>query len=211
MSDVINFYVGIDKKKAIRNIILIVAIIVVLSVAYFLHCSEPNLKYSELVKIATGGFVLIGLIYSIMTYELAQKKNQHDMRMQKISATYNACSEWYSLTMMEHSRRLTEFQTGSYSHLIKGNMVVLNAFFDDEKNSDLKTSYKCVFNYFESLAIASNESLMDEEFIRKYFSGVFKRYYNDFIPLIENRRISKKDQDILIGFTTLVEKWKTIK
>lgn len=210
MKDVINFKVGISTRKLIRNVVLVIAIGAVLFTTYYLHNIEPNLSYSELVKITTGGFLLIGLIYSIMTYDLTQKKNQHDMRMQKMTATYNACSEWHSMTMMDHIVRLSEFGSKPEFKLIKSDIVKFAVFFDKEENKNHKISYLCLVNYFESLSIAADESLMDEEFVRKYFYGIFKRFYDDYLPYIQNRRMSTQNPKVLIGFTTIVEKWKTI-
>ena len=208
MSDEINFSFKVDRKKLIRNIVLVIAILSVLSLTYWLHKLQPNLEYSELAKVTTGAFVLIGLIYSIMTYELTQKKNRHDAKMQKNSATYNSCSEWHSLTMMNHTRILGDFKKKPDFLLINTDIQKFIEFIEDSANNEYKTSYMCVFNYFESLSIAATEGLMDEDFIRKYFSGVFIRYYDDYFPVIKQRRISKQDPDLLIGFTHLVEKWK---
>jgi len=208
MNGEINISFKIDKKKLIRNIVLIVAIITVLSLTYALHQLEPDLEYSELVKITTGAFVLIGLIYSIMTYELTQKRNRHDAKSQKNSATYNSCSEWHSLTMMNHARILGEFKKSQDFLLINTDILKFMEFIDNSSNKEFKTSYMCVFNYFESLSIASLEGFMDEAFIRKYFSGVFMRYYDDYYPVIKQRRITRQDSDLLIGFTQIVEKWK---
>lgn len=211
MGEIINHNIPISKRKLIRNLVLIVAVIFVASTTIYLHHLEPKLAYSELVKIATGGLLLIGIMYSIMTYDLTQSKNKHDMRMQKMAATYNACSEWHTLVMMDHVIKLAELEVLVEFSLIKTDITGFAKFLERKECCDYKRSYLCLINYFESLAIASNESLMDEEFIRKYFFGIFKSYYDDYLPFIQHRRISKKNQKILLGFTDIVEKWQTKK
>ena len=211
MNDIINVSIPISTRKLIRNAVLVIAVIIVAGITYYLHHIEPKLAYSELVKIATGGLLLIGIMYSIMTYDLTQNKNRHDIRMQKMSATYNACSEWHTGIMMGHVIKLSELETKQEFKSIKTDVTAFNNFMEKNDNCEYKRSYLCLINYFESLPIASNESLMDEEFIRKYFFGIFKGYYNHYLPFIQHRRIITGNQKILIGFTEIVEKWKTKK
>jgi|GEM_PF-4237881 len=78
MSEYFKLSFKIEKKKLFRNLVLAITICSLFFTAFYLHFTEPDLKLSEIVKIITGGFVVVGLIYSVMTYELNQRKNSHD-------------------------------------------------------------------------------------------------------------------------------------
>jgi hypothetical protein len=79
--------------------------------ACYLHIEEPDLKLSEIFKIVNSGLVIIGIIYSVFTYESNQVKNLHEIRIRKSSATYNVMREWHISPMLDYSKICKEFES----------------------------------------------------------------------------------------------------
>lgn len=191
-----------------RVSLLVLAIIALIILAFYLHCKEPQLTPSETAKIVTGGLVIIGLMYSILTYESNQKKNRHDIRIQKCSTTYKAIGEWHTSPMIDYSKCCIAFAQEKDYILLKTDVKAFVIAFDKPKNIEFRKSLICIFNYFESMSVAVNEDIMDEAFMKKYFRNIFYAFYDDYINFIKERRENKKNEEIWIEFTTLVEKWK---
>jgi hypothetical protein len=176
--------------------------------AWYLHREEPELKKSEIIKILNSGLVIIGVIYSILTYESNQVKNHHDTRVRKSSATYNVIREWHTSPMIDYSKICKEFESKKEYELLQNDIGAFMQEFNNSINLEYRKSLICILNYFESVAAAISEELMDELFMKKYFRIIFVDFYDNYIPFIRERRRMKNDHEIWDEFTTLVERWK---
>lgn len=121
-----------------------------------------NLADSELVKIATGGLVILGILYSILTYEFNVKKRREELRAQKSLTTYSAITAWLNNPLIEYSQEIRNFETGTNYILLKGNMEIFEKFFDNSDQGSLKKSVIAIFNYFETIACGISENIVDE-------------------------------------------------
>jgi len=195
---------------AFRAALVLFAFILLMGLAFYLHKEEPELKKSEIVKILNSGLVIIGLMYSILTYESNQVKIRHDIRVNKCSATYKAMGEWYASPMIDYLRVCKEFELKDEYHLLKNDIDAFMIIFEDNVNIEYRKSLINILNYFEIMATAVNEDLMDELFMKKYFRRIFVHHYNTYFLFIEKRRDTKNDPEIWKEFTSLVQKWNTL-
>jgi len=191
-----------------RVFILICLFILLMAVAYYLHLVEPELKQSELVKIISGGLVIIGILYSILAYELNIGKNKQDIRIKKASATFDAISEWHTSPMIDYSKVIQQLEESTIFNLLKTDLNAFFVEFDKPEHLEGRRALVCVFNYFETLACAVVEHIMDERFLKRYFDHIFISYYDEYYEYVKARRIRKNNASIWIEFTNLVEKWK---
>jgi hypothetical protein len=148
-------------------------------------------------------------MYSILTYESNKVKIRHDIRVNKCSATFKAIGEWYVSPMLDHIKICKDFECKKEYQLLKNDIAAFIVELEKPVNLDYRKSLFCIFNYFESTALAVNEGLMDELFIKKYFRGTFFEFYDAYFLFIEIRRKIKNDQEIFSEFTNLVNKWKS--
>ena len=197
-------------NRAFRAILVFLSFILLMLLAWYLHQEEPELKKSEIIKILNSGLVIIGVIYSILTYESNQIKNRHDTRVRKSSATYSAIGEWHVSPMMDYSKICKEFESKNEYHLLKDDIDAFMREFNKDINFEYRRSLICILNYFESMSVAVSEDLMDELFMKKFFRNIFFEFYNVYFLFIEARRKEKNDHEIWLEFTTLVQRWKNL-
>jgi hypothetical protein len=195
-------------SSAFRAILVFLAFILLMLLACYLHSEEPDLKKSELFKVVNSGLVIIGVIYSMLTYESNQVKNRHDTRVRKSSATYNAIGEWHASPMMDYSKICKEFESKNEYQLLKDDIEMFMHEFNKSINFEYRKSLICILNYFESMAAGIGEDLMDEVFMRKFFRKIFFEFYDTYFPFIQERRRINNDDEIWQEFTTLVQRWK---
>lgn len=212
-----NYRKNNNKKKKekdylpLRVFVLLSLFALLFAVAYYLNLVEPDLKKSELVKIVSGGLVIIGILYSILTYELTIGKNRQDIRIKKASSTFDAISEWHTSPMIDYSKIIQAFEDGHIFKFIKTDLDTFFIEFDKPEYLEARRALVCIFNYFETLASAVVEEIMDEGFMKRYFEHIFISYYDEYFEYVKERRIRKNNSSIWVEFTTLVEKWKTEK
>lgn len=195
-------------NRAFRAVLVFLAFILLILLACYLHSEEPELKKSEIVKIVNSGLVIIGVMYSILTYESNQIKNRHDTRVRKSSATYNAMGEWHVSPMVDYSKICKEFESKNEYQLLKNDIEKFMQEFNSSINSEYRKSLICILNYFESMSVGIGEDLMDEVFMRKFFRKIFFDFYDAYFPFIQERRRINNDHEIWQEFTRLVERWK---
>ena len=195
-------------SRAFRAILIFLAFILLILLACYLQHEEPDLKKSEIFKIVNSGLVIIGVMYSILTYESNQIKNWHDTRVRKSSATYNAIGEWHVSPMMDYSKICKEFESKKEYQLLKDDIEMFMQEFNKSINFEYRRSLICILNYFESMAAGIGEDLMDEIFMKKFFRKIFYDFYDAYFLFIQERRRINNDHEIWQEFTTLVERWK---
>jgi len=195
------------RNKFLRYILLIVSLGFLVAISFYLHRVEPDLKKSDLIKILTGGLVVIGLMYSIMSYESVQAKNQYDMHRQQLASSFEIINQWYKTPLIDYSSALGAFQQTSEFSLITTDVVAFyNIINNDQK--ECRTALAGIFNYFEIICCALKEDLLEEEFIKRYFQGIFYRMYDLYHPYILYRRIDRGVPDIWNDYTETVEYWR---
>lgn len=195
-------------SRAFRALLVFLAFILLILLACYLHREEPDLKKSELFKVVNSGLVIIGVMYSMLTYESNQVKNHHDMRVSKCSATYKVMREWHTSPMMDYSKICKEFESKKEYQLLQDDIEMFMHEFDKNINLEYRKSLICILNYFESIGVGISEDLMDELFMKKYFRKLFYDFYDTYFHFIQERRRMNNDDEIWQEFTTLVKRWK---
>lgn len=196
----------------LRIIILLIIIAALAIGAYILKDSDPNLTTSELVKIITGGLIVIGLLYSILSFEVTLKKNIKENRVRKSAATFNAVSEWYKAPLIDHAQTIRKFEESkNYQLLHQEDLKPFDVFFSDPTNLDFRKAVMGIFNYFETICAGLKEDVIDERFTRNFYEAIFKAYYKDWIGYFNHRRNLENDPTLWKDFTTFTEKWSTTK
>lgn len=110
---------------SIRIIIVVLFLLFLCLLCFYIHTKEPSLPLSELIKILLGGLVVIGLLYSILSYESSIKKTKHDIRIQKASITYSAMGEWHNPPMIDYAKVCSEFESKPEFKLMKTSIKIL--------------------------------------------------------------------------------------
>ena len=79
---------------------------------------------------------------------------------------------------------------------------------EELKNIDQKIALITVLSFFEEIAFAIRENIVEAEVLRDFFQDIISDYMMTFGKWIEERRISEEHQNLYIEFTTLYEQWK---
>jgi len=195
-------------RSIFRAMIIVFAIIFLSFLAAYLHIKEPDLKQSEMIKILNGSMIIIGLIYTIMTYEFNHSKTLFEIRVRKTTATYDMIREWHSSTMSEHQKRCYEFASENKNIFLNNDIQNFIVSFNSNINIEYKKSLSEVLNYFESIAVSVCEELTDEMLMKKHFRKLLFNFYDVYFPFIEDIRKTQMNDDIWKEFTNLVERWR---
>jgi hypothetical protein len=162
---------------------------------------------AEFWKYVIGGLVVIGLIYTILTFEFTVKQSREAKRTQQSQSTFGILSAWYNSPLIDYSKVVDQFEKTANYQLLKNNLDDFIVFYDDLSQSiELRNAVRGVFNFFEMIGSGIREGVIDEGFVRRYFEEVFILYYDDWIEFIKKRR--QNAPEMFIEFTNLAEKWK---
>ncbi|MDB5199258.1 MAG: hypothetical protein JWO92_1221 [Chitinophagaceae bacterium] len=169
--------------------------------------TQKHWGFKDVAQVCTGFFIVITLFFTALNYEFSTSKMKQDYKSAKELLTYNTATEW-------HKSPLTEYQKTSISYekkFIATNAVRTSKDFDlyisDPSNLDFRESLKGLLNSFETLAIGVHKELIDNDFMKEFYSLIFEIYYIDYYFFIESERIKKSNSKIWIQFTNLAEEW----
>jgi len=190
-----------------RLVVVVIAIVfLIISAVSISNSSTDNDKLKNISIVLACGSVVIGIFYSVINYEHSQIKFRHDIKASRNSLSFNAASEWFKPSMVENLK-ITKVLYVQHRHLIDENKAAEFSKILDE-NEQARSALVSIFNYLECIAIAVNENILDESFMKKYLSGVCVNYIIDYGFYIDYKRNVNKSAQIWINFTNLARKWQ---
>jgi len=169
----------------------------------------PGTTIRDAVAVFAGGAVVITIFYAFVNYEYTQRKFKHDIKLSKELLSFNIAMEWQKEYMTKNTNVLRAFYLRYKFLLEDGKPRKFQKQLDKPEHDDQYTALMVVVNFLESVALGVKQGIMDEEFIKGFFSGVFKLQYNRYLPYIEYRRIAQQNPKIWENFTYLSKKWIT--
>ncbi|HEX2631149.1 MAG TPA: DUF4760 domain-containing protein [Chitinophagaceae bacterium] len=191
---------------AYRHILMMLVVAGVISLGIYLHYYR-SWTGKDTIQACTGLLILLTLFFAGLNYEFTSSKARRDYEAARHLLTFNTSCEWHKPPSKDYQRIIIEFENKFIESGITRNISDFEKFIDDPDNLDYRESLNGIVNYFEGCAIAINKGLIDKEFIREFFCGIYKLYYIDYIFYIEKIRLKKNDEKIWINFTSLVEDW----
>lgn len=161
-------------------------------------------KLKNAALAVTCGSIILGIFYSLVNYENNQIKIKHDIQTAKELLTYNTSCKMYDKEMLEHFRVAHSFYEANKSLFVTGDSHGIDKLF----LADWKTrqSLVVILNYLEVICIGINQGIMDENFIKQFFSSIFRNNYGKFGPYLESMRIAKGGS-VYSHFTRVAKKW----
>ncbi len=204
------------KEKIVRKVIEIVFIVrywVILILMgglgyltyYVAHLKESQIR--DTVSVFTGGCVVISVFYAFINYEYAQRKFKHDVKTGRDIASFNIAMEWQKEYMTDKANELGRFYRAHKQLLEDGMPRKFQDELDKDENEKAYVALIAVINFLESVSLAVNQGIMDEDFIKGFFGSLFVQEYNRYIGYIEFRRRQKQNPKIWKSFTDLSQKW----
>jgi len=198
-------------STSFRILILVLLVSGLIGLTCHFHFTDHSFTAAEAAKFFISGLVVIGLTYSILTFEFIVKKNR-DERVSKLSsATFDILKSWYGSPLIEYLKFIYGFEKTEIFKLLNSDIGKFMAFFEGEGSDSIefRKSFNGILNYFEIICSGIKENVVDESFTKRYFEDVFYVYYDEWISLIKERR--KKLPDMFCEFTTLTEEWRKSK
>ena len=169
--------------------------------------NHPNSTVKDVVEVITAGIIILTLFYNMINYENEQMKFKHDVKIFREKLSFNTATDWHKPPMVDYSKTLKKFLNKCKPLLEDNDSKKFHETIESESNEDEKQALIAVFNFFESIAIAVNQGIMDEGFIKKFFRSIFVQYYQDYSFYIDYRRRIKKSSTMWINFTNLASTW----
>jgi len=169
--------------------------------------SVPTEKLKNLATVLTCGSIIIAIFYSILNYEYTQIRFKHDKKTAKEILTFNIASEWHKDPMAENIKIASKFLKKCKPFVEESNAKRFHEEIENEQNEDSKKALLALFNYFESISLGVKQGIMDEDFIKGFFSTAFQQYFNQYSFYIEYRRKVRGNPKIWNNFTTLANNW----
>lgn len=189
-----------------RLIIAIISIVAIVVFSIIEYCSSVEAdKLKNLAIVLTGGSIIIGIFYSIINYEHNHIKFNHDKKSTIDALTFNIACKMHETSLLSHIKNVKQF------YLLNKDLFTQSKNRDIEvllaENEDIRISYLAMFNYFESIAIAIDQGIIDEIFMKKFFSSIFRDYCNFYSSYFVYIRREHNSPEAFLNFTTLASKW----
>jgi len=179
--------------------------IITCSIIAWIH-SNPGDRVKNLAAVLGCGSIVIGIFYAILNYEMNYIRYRSDRKASQKNISYLVASEWQKETILNHLK-VTRILFEKNKHLIYGNRS--GEFFDIvEHDEQARAALISIFNFLECVALGIYQEILDEEFMKLFFRGIFKSYLNDYQFYIEYRRKKNNTPDTWINFTELAMKWR---
>jgi hypothetical protein len=77
-----------------------------------------------------------------------------------------------------------------------------------DEHNDLKSEVNTILNFFEEMALAINNKLVDENTLRDFFRGIVLTHIKSFNPWIEYRRSHSESKKVFQSLMELHERWQ---
>lgn len=165
--------------------------------------SEDKLKNGALVL--TCGSIIIGIFYSIINYEHNKSKFNHEVKSAREVLTYNASCKMQESETIEHLRKIKTFYEANKTLFLENKLKEIDTLLLAQIDS--RTSFMVIFNYFEGIAIATEQGIMDEAFIKNFFKTIFLQNLKKFGSYIEFMQKEYDSERIFWKYMALAEKW----
>lgn len=200
----INRLIGFIFYYRLLLVFLSMVAIVILSICVY-NSSDVIDKLKNVAIILTGGSIIIGIFYSIINYEHNQIKFNHDKKSTRETLTFNTACRMHETAMVSHIKNVKLFYLNNKELFISNKHLDVAASLAEQEET--RISFIIVFNYFEGIALAINQGIIDETFMKKFFKSVFRDHYNFYGSHFLFLRKENNSPDTCIHFTNLASKW----
>jgi hypothetical protein len=178
---------------------------VIMGILGYLEFKVPHSTVKDVVSVVTGCGVIISLFYLAVTYEYNLKRFDHESKTAQNLLTFQTATEWYKEPMVTYMRDAQLFFTANNEFILCSDA---KSFYDKlEEDEKAKAAIISILNFYESIAIAVNQNVMNEHFCKVFFGSIFADYYNKYLFYIEYRRKIKANRRIWNAYTKLACKW----
>jgi len=166
-------------------------------------------QFKDAAQLCTGFLVLLTLFFAALNYEFAFSKLKQDYKSARDLTTFNTANEWHKSPLNDYQKVSIKAEKAFIASNPTRSADDFEKFINDPANLDFKESLKGILNHFECVAIGTDNGLIDKDFIKYFYKGIFKIYYIDYYFYISRIRFNKKNNDVWINFTSLAEEWHT--
>lgn len=168
---------------------------------------QKGWHFKDVAQVCTGFFIVITLFFSALNYEFAANKMKRDYKAARELLTYSTATEWYKPPLNEYQKTCIRYERlFRQSHTVR-DAQTFETFLDHPAHLEYKESLKGILNALEALAAGVHRGLIDKDFIREFYGGIYRIYYTDYIVYIQQLRMTKNDKNLWVNFTSLAEEW----
>lgn len=190
-----------------RMIWVLLAIIILMTTSFY---TWRTVRFTEAISIITfiltGGSIFIGIGYAILNYEIARINYRRDREFSSNHHAFHTALAWNNDIVLE-KLKITKRIHEKYGHLIlENNSKEFSEILDSDEEA--RAALISIFNLMECISLGVTRGVIDENFTRYYFQGLFIDYLNDYEFYISYRRKKHKDPTIWCFFTELATKWR---
>lgn len=184
---------------------LIVTVLTAIIVTVLLNKYEPTIKISQIIPIITpiiaGGAVITTLIYHTFNYHLNQELNTLKIRQDRRNLAISIIGEFQKKEMMEAAIfTIVYFKKNSHTN-IKDLSAAIQA------DETLRLCATILLNFYERVSLAADLGVADEQMLRDFFRGIFKRQYFILREYIADIRRDRQDDQIFLRFEKAALRW----
>jgi hypothetical protein len=122
-------------RRAFSLFLFTVLILVTLTIHYKL---PEKFDIGEMAKFVVSGLVVIGLFYTILTFEYNFRKNREDKRIIEVQGSFDILSQWYVPPLSDYTRAIYVFEGTDKYQLLKNNLDEFHKFFNSRTDDSFK-------------------------------------------------------------------------
>lgn len=204
------------KEQIIKRIVEIAFVIrywttlfllIILSYTTYKVYQLEGYQIRNAVAVFTGGCVIITVFYHVLHYEYTQRRFKHDIKASKDLLSFNTALEWQKEFLTNQCVLARRFYRKYKEMLDDRSCRLFQAEIEKDENEKFLLATHSVLNFLESISLGVKQGLIDDDFIKGFFRGIFVVYYNRYLPYIEYRRRFTSNVKIFEEFTNLAERW----
>lgn len=177
-----------------------------LFLGYILY-AERDWGFKDAAQVCTGFFIVVTLFFAALNYEFTYIKTKRDAQLARETLTFTTASEWHKSPIKDYQKTSIQHERIFIASTQARSAEDFEKYFEDINNLEFKESLKGIFNFFETISIGAYKGLIDKEFIREFYNGIFRIYYIDYYFYIAKHRILRNNPTIWVTYTSLVEEW----
>lgn len=192
-----------EVKFPVTYSVVIAIIIIVMAVGYWFVAKDVEKTALFFAAAVTAGAVVTSTFFTARTLQAfirqASERRQRENDLDNFGMRLRAMAygeRWNDATMF-HVREVCR---AALDEVAEGGNII-------EVTKGKETNVSHLLNFFEEIGLAIDDSLADEELLRRQFSGLITPLWRTLFPWVQIRRKKFNDDSLWVKVQWLSERW----
>ena len=183
----------------------VVGLISVLLIILYTNKPDWRKNLEFIASTLTAGAAIASAIYFVRNSEHESKNREKELKIDRALALNN---RWHQISQVNLNDEVLSFIAELQNKADVDKYTFIHEKFESkDKNVNLKQQIVLILNFFEELAIAVENEVVDEKIVFDSYKSIISRYYNLFSTwIVEIRRLGNNNR-YYKSLESLYQKW----